>query len=136
MLNLLRYLGNDLQIPLVAVGVKEALQVIHSDDQLANRFEPFALPRWEYGVELTDLLASFEYTLPLRRPSSLANPVLAHRVVAMSQGILGEIVTLITRSAEMAVITGVERIELETLERIDYLPPSQRRASAAAMRVD
>jgi hypothetical protein len=136
MLNLLRYLGNELQIPLVAVGVKEALQVIHSDDQLANRFEPFALPRWEYGVELNNLLASLEYTLPLHRSSSLTNPVFARRVIAMSEGILGEIVTLVTRSAEMAVKSGIERIEVETLDRIDYLPPSQRRASAAAMRVD
>jgi len=136
MLNLLRYLGNELQIPLVAVGVKEALQVIHSDDQLANRFEPFALPRWEYGAELNNLLASLERVLPLRRASSLTNPVFARRIANLSEGILGEIVTLLTRSAEMAVITGAERIELETLDRIDYLPPSQRRASAAAMRVD
>jgi hypothetical protein len=136
MLNLLKYLGNELQIPLVAVGVKEALQVIHSDDQLANRFEPFPLPRWDYGVELNNLLASFERTLPLRRRSSLTNPVFARRVLTMSEGILGEIVTLLTRSAEMAVIMGTERIELETLDRIDYLPPSQRRMSAAAMRVD
>lgn len=40
MLNLLRWLGNELQIPLVAVGTAEALRAIQSDDQLANRFEP------------------------------------------------------------------------------------------------
>ena len=39
-LNLLRWLGNELQIPLIAVGTAEALHAIHSDDQLANRFEP------------------------------------------------------------------------------------------------
>ena len=34
--NLLRWLGNELQIPLVAVGTAEALRAIQSDDQLAN----------------------------------------------------------------------------------------------------
>jgi hypothetical protein len=136
MLNLLRYLGNELQIPLVAVGVKEALQAIHSDDQLANRFEPFALPRWEHGGEFNSLLATFEYTLPLHRASALRDPAFATRVLAMSEGILGEIVTLITRSAELAVKTGAERIDLGILDRVNYLPPSQRRASATAMRVD
>lgn len=136
MLNLLRYLGNELKIPLVAVGVKEALQAIHSDDQLANRFEPYPLPRWTYGEEFNNLLASFQYTLPLHRASSLTDPVFADRVLALSEGILGEIVTLITRSAEVAVITGTECVDLKMLDRIDYLPPSQRRVSAAAMRVD
>ena len=136
MLNLFRFLGNELKIPLVAVGVKEALQAIHSDDQLANRFEPFALPRWEHGAEFNNLLATFEYTLPLQRASSLRDSAFATRVLAMSEGILGEIVTLITRSAELAVKTGAERIDLGVLDRVNYLPPSQRRASATAMRID
>lgn len=136
MLNLLRYLGNELQIPLVAVGVKEALQVIHSDDQLANRFEPFPLPRWQDDDELRNLLASFERVLPLRRPSGLANPIMTRRLIALSEGILGEIVTLLIRAAEMAVRTGTERIEPAMLDRIDYMAPSERRMSAVAMRVD
>lgn len=136
MLNILKNLGNDLQIPIVAAGTKDALQVIHSDDQLANRFEPFPLPRWRDDDELQDLLASFERVLPLRQPSDLANPVMTRRLIALSEGILGEIVALLVRSAEMAVRTGSERIDVAMLEAIDYLPPSARRASAIAMRVD
>jgi hypothetical protein len=136
MLNLLKNLGNDLQIPLVGVGTKDALQVIHSDDQLANRFEPFPLPRWQDDAELQDLLASFERTLPLRLPSDLTNPVLTRRIVALSEGILGEIVALLVRAAETAVRTGKERIDVAMFDTIDFLPPSVRRASAPAMRVD
>lgn len=44
-LNLIRFLGNELRIPLVGVGTREAYLAIRSDDQLENRFEPFALPR-------------------------------------------------------------------------------------------
>ncbi len=42
-LNVLRYLGNQLRIPLVGVGTQEAYLAIRSDEQLENRFEPFTL---------------------------------------------------------------------------------------------
>ncbi len=44
-LNLLRFLGNELRIPLVGVGTRDAYLAIRSDDQLENRFEPMMLPR-------------------------------------------------------------------------------------------
>lgn len=72
LLNLLRYLGNELRIPLVCLGTREAYLVIRSDDQLENRFEPFFLLPWEDGPELGRLLASFEAVLPLREPSAWA----------------------------------------------------------------
>ena len=56
-LNLLRFLGNELRIPLVGVGTREAYLAIRSDDQLENRFEPFTLPRWEPDKAACTLLA-------------------------------------------------------------------------------
>ena len=44
LLNLLRYLGNELRIPLACLGTREAYLAIRTDDQLENRFEPFLLP--------------------------------------------------------------------------------------------
>jgi Cdc6-like AAA superfamily ATPase len=76
LLNLLRWLGNELQIPLVGVGTAEALHAIRSDDQLANRFEPVPLPLWTEGPEYLRLLSTLEALLPLRKPSGLAGPVL------------------------------------------------------------
>jgi hypothetical protein len=77
LLNLLRYLGNELRVPLVCLGTREAYLAIRSDDQLENRFEPFLLPPWEDGPELGRLLASFEAVLPLREPSGLGAPLCA-----------------------------------------------------------
>ena len=57
-LNLIRFLGNELRIPLVGVGTREAYLAIRSDDQLENRFEPFTLHRWEPDHEARSLLAS------------------------------------------------------------------------------
>jgi hypothetical protein len=58
-LNLIRFLGNELRIPLVGVGTHEAYLAIRSDDQLENRFGPFPLPRWQPDAEACSLLASF-----------------------------------------------------------------------------
>ena len=67
MLNLLRWLGNELQIPLVAVGTAEALHAIQSDDQLANRFEPVGLPPWREGEEYRQLLSTLEAVYDVQR---------------------------------------------------------------------
>lgn len=131
-LNLLRFLGNMLEIPIVGVGVKEALATMQADDQTANRFEPFVLPRWRPGEEYLTLLDSLEAILPLRAPSDLSDPALADRIMAMSEGILGEIVTVLTRSTEAAIQSGKERIDAAILRSIAFIPPSQRRHHAHA----
>jgi hypothetical protein len=49
-LNAIKYLSNQLRIPIVAVGTKDALRAIQSDPQMVNRFEPAAVPKWTRGV--------------------------------------------------------------------------------------
>ena len=39
-LNVLKYVGNELKIPLVGVGTIDALRAIQTDPQMVNRFEP------------------------------------------------------------------------------------------------
>ncbi len=130
MLNLLRWIGNELQIPIVAAGTAEALHAIQSDDQLANRFEPIALPRWTYSEEFRELLRTLEALLPLRQPSNLAKAALAQKVLAAAEGILGEIVAILTRAAVRAVTTRTEAITLEMIEGCGFLSPSERRRVA------
>lgn len=129
-LNVLKYLGNDLQIPLVGLGIKEALRAIQADPQLANRFEPAALPRWQMDQEFQRLLASFERALPLRKPSRLADVHLARKLLALSEGSLGELSALLTAAAVYAVKSGAERIDETVLAKIDWIPPSERRRQA------
>lgn len=130
MLNVLRWLGNELQISLVAAGTPEALPAIQSDEQLANRFEPVTLPTWQAGEEFRMLLATLEAVLPLRHASGLAEPALANRILATTEGVLGEIVTVITRAAVLVVSSGEERITVETLDQIAFTSPSARRRVA------
>jgi len=129
-LNVLKYLGNDLQIALVGLGTKEALRAIQADPQLANRFEPAALPPWQLDREFQMLLASFEQVLPLRKPSRLANEKIARKLLALSEGSLGELSVLLTSAAVYAVHSGAERINEKVLTAIDWVPPSERRRRA------
>lgn len=130
LLNLLRWLGNELQIPLVGVGTAEALRAIRSDDQLVNRFEPIPLPVWTEDDGYIRLLSTLEAVLPLRRPSGLAQRPLAGRIFALSEGVLGEIVALVTRAAVRAVMTGAEAITPKLLDEAGFTRPSDRRRVA------
>ena len=129
-LNVLKYLGNDLQIPLVGLGTKEALRAIQADPQLANRFEPVALRRWQLDQEFQMLLASFERALPLREPSRLADEHLARQLLMLSEGSLGELSTLLTIAAIYAIQSGAERIDETVLATLDWVAPSERRRHA------
>jgi type II secretory pathway predicted ATPase ExeA len=129
-LNLLRWLGNELQIPLVAVGTSEALRAIQSDDQLANRFTPFSLPPWRFDAEYLRLLNTLEALLPLREPSGLEEAAFAQKILTAAEGILGDVVNLVTTAAVAAVVTGEERIRIERIDDIGFIPPTERRRAA------
>lgn len=125
-LNAIKGLGSYLQIPIVASGTQEAFRVIHTDDQLANRFRSVYLPKWEYGVEYRRLLSTFEYTLALKEPSKLSEKEIAMEILRMSEGILGEMAAVITEAAVYAVRHNQESITLTTLQSIDWVLPSKR----------
>jgi len=126
-LNVLRFLGNELRIPLVGVGTREAYMAIRSDDQLENRFEPFALPRWEPNDEARALLASFAAAFPLRRRSMIDTEEMARYLLARSEGTIGELTRLLTDAAVAAIETGEEAINQRTLLVASYVGPTERR---------
>ena len=128
--NLLRWLGNELQISLIAVGTAEALHAVQSDDQLANRFEPVGLPPWREGSEYQQLLNTLEAVLPLRHPSDLSEAEIAHKILAKAEGILGEIVSVVSRAAVRAVSSGAEAITADLIDQTGFIAPSQRRRVA------
>jgi hypothetical protein len=126
-LNLIRFLGNELRIPLVGVGTREAYLAIRSDDQLENRFAPFTLPRWEADTGTCSLLASFAASFPLRRPSRIAATEMAAYLLTRSEGTIGELARLLTDAAVAAIESGEEAINQRTLLLAPYNGPSERR---------
>jgi type II secretory pathway predicted ATPase ExeA len=126
-LNVLKYLGNELQVPIVTVGTRDAFRALQTDSQLANRFEPVLLPRWEFDTDFLRLLASFERMLPLREPSLLHNTALSAKLFSMSEGYIGELSRLLTMAGVYAVESGKERIDEKVLNAIDWVSPSDRK---------
>jgi hypothetical protein len=126
-LNLIRFLGNELRIPIVGVGTEDAYRAIRSDDQLENRFRPFVLPRWQAGPELLTLLASFAATYPLRRPSPITSPEIADYLLSRTEGTIGEMAMLLGRAAIAAIESKEEAINATTLALADYDSPTERR---------
>lgn len=131
-LNALRHLGNDLRIPIIAVGTQEAHRAIRTDAQLANRFTPVELPLWELDQAYLRLLSSFEVMLPLKHPSGLAQPAMAQKIKELSEGLLGEISTILVNASVEAVRNGSEIITLELLSKIRFVPPRKRRLGSGA----
>jgi hypothetical protein len=126
-LNLLRFLGNQLRIPLVGVGTQDAYLAIRSDDQLEKRFQPFTLPRWQPDEDACSLLASFAAAFPLRRPSPIATTEMAGYLLTRSEGTIGELAQLLTDAAIAAIESGEEAINQRTLLIADYTGPTERR---------
>ncbi len=132
-LNVIKYLGNELQIPIIAIGTKDAFHAIQTDEQLANRFEPVVLPRWTMNADYLRLLASFEQVFALEHASSLVKPALARKILHISGGTIGEISSLLRRAAREAIERGTEQITPELLDSCGYMSPLQRRQAASAV---
>ncbi|MVN86566.1 AAA family ATPase [Deinococcus sp. HMF7620] len=126
----LRYLSNSLQLPLVAVGTQAALRAMQVDDQLSNRFEPLALPRWNNDDAWRTLIKRYEQTLPLQRPSRLHSRATADYLHFQSEGLLGELALTLKAAARKAIQSKVECIDLSLLQELKRPPPSERRGAA------
>jgi len=127
-MNALKYLSNELHIPLIGVGTREAVRAIQADPQLAGRFHRAQLPLWRLDREYRKLLASFERMLPLQRASGLAREPLATQLLAMTEGTIGELAALLKMAAIEAVRTHAERVDARVLAALEWEPPSTRHA--------
>lgn len=119
-LNVLKYLSNELMLPLVGAGIGTAFNAIQHDEQLASRFEPIGLPRWRMGEEYIRLLVTFERLLPLQKPSHLGEEKMAFKLLSLCEGSLGELTNILQRAANQAVDEQKECITLDLLGRLDY----------------
>jgi hypothetical protein len=126
-LNVIKFLSNELQIPIICAGTKDAFNAIQTDPQLANRFEPKVLPRWANDNEYKRLLLSFEKILPLRKESMLIENSISTNILNKSEGLIGEISRILELSAILAIESGKEKIDNQIINAIDYIPPAKRK---------
>jgi TniB protein len=127
-LNALRYLANELRISIVCLGTEEMMRVIRSVPSVENRFPPMVLPQWQSDHEFRKLLASFEKIIPLKHPSGLPRSSrMTTKLLARSEGTIGELKMLLAAAATDAMRNGTERINEEIIDRCNYTAPSARK---------
>ena len=111
-LNALRFLANDLKVPLVCAGTDLARQALLTDAQLAERFEALHLKPWKNDRVFAKLLKSLTRILPLRAASDLESEAVRARIFTLTNGVTARIFRLIETAAEEAVRSGRERLDL------------------------
>lgn len=124
---MIRYLINELKIPIVCSGLDKAVLALQTDHQLSNRFEAFHLPYWENGLEFRKFLHNYQKVLPLAEESNLATSHLADIIFRKTNATVGEFILLLEKSAVAALRNGGERIDEEAIENSGYVHPSGRR---------
>ena len=115
-LNLLKYLANELQCSVVALGTQDARTAMQSDPQISSRFRPLEFPRWREGEPLQRFLLAFERLLPLRQPSRLAERSASRLILDRSGGITGNIAEILVQAAQLAIRLEKEHIDLGMIE--------------------
>jgi hypothetical protein len=121
MLNLLRFLSNELRVSVVCFGAADAKEAISGDAQLARRFQEYEIPRWEANEEFQALVVAILRNLPLRQPSILSTRALK-RVLQISDGITARIFSILQEVAIQAIRSERECITDELIANIQ--PPS------------
>lgn len=124
-MNALKLLSNELCIPIVGVGTREAVRVLHTDPQHASRFDVAILPSWSLDKEFQRLLASFEQFLPLKQPSLLHKPDMAQRLHVISEGNIGNLHRLLVACAAQAIRSGKERIDMDIVDSNKWIRPTK-----------
>lgn len=125
-LNSIKYLGNELQISIIASGTEDLRRAVAIDGQIQNRFEEVILPKWQCNYEFKQLLRTFEAILPLAEPSNLSGKQLSRKLYALSEGAIGELSNLLERSAIFALQNHMECITEDVIERCGFVAPSAR----------
>lgn len=122
-LNLMKYLSNEAQVSILALGTNEATFALKSDRQLDTRFDKIVIPRWKYDVNFLRLLATFQQFLRLKEDPGLTRPEVSKEIYKMSHGVLGEVTKIIKLASVQAIESGVEKVTLKVLNEINYSSP-------------
>ncbi|WP_049973811.1 hypothetical protein [Azospirillum sp. B4] len=75
-------------------------------------------------------LARFVQSLELKQESNFRSKDLVGRIHGMAEGLTGETCKPMALAAETAIQIGVEVIDWETMDRVPWVMPSERRRVA------
>lgn len=125
--NALKSLGNETTITMVAAGIEDAYNAFNTDPQMSSRFTPETLPLWKANNEFGSLLATLELRAPLKEQSNLKDPQMMLAIHIRSEGTLGDMCDLVKELAVDAIRSKTERITLDRISSLPWVPPSKRK---------
>lgn len=118
-LNNLRWLINELRLPIVVFGTVEALDVFGGDDQLQRRFQAVRMANWFDDLAgFKQFVVLMERTLPLRKSGELGTGDALKVLLEASEGITSNLCRLIEDAAVAAIRDGDERVTVRLLREI------------------
>jgi hypothetical protein len=120
----LKSLGNELMIPIVGIGIKNASLVLSSSPELASRFDLITLQKWELDKNFRGLLSAFEKRLPLRKASQLHEKEKATLLYTISGGNLGNLHRLLIECSTYAINEDVEEITVDIIKKFKWVKPT------------
>lgn len=120
----IKFLMNELSLPILAFGTEKAGHGFGSDPHLDARFSQYTMPNWQADNTLANFLATYERVLPLRKASNLASKEKLALLAKIGGGVLGKIVTRIQNAALAAISDGTESISLDLLKKAVSRPTS------------
>lgn len=130
-LNMIRHLSTALRTSVVAAGLPQVEQALFHDAQLANRFRTFRLEPWGVDLRTARMVMSYERALGFAGESELGRHEVLTFLATRTEGLLGEIITLLRAGAEVARERKEDVISYAALQAADYVPPVDRFGRAA-----
>lgn len=122
-LNLIKYISNEADVSIVALGTNEASYVLKGDRQLDTRFDKMVIPKWQYNEDFLRLLATIEQILPLKNASNLIQEDISKQIFTLSHGIIGEVIKLLKLAAIDAIESRTETITEKSIKQLNYSSP-------------
>lgn len=129
-MNTIKYLSNELQIPIVVIGTGLALSPIQSDQQLGNRLEPFKLLNWEADREFARFLGGILKHLGVEPLPAVKSQKFCTQFIHMTDGLTGEIWALSVKVAEFMAEQGIAVLDEAVLEAVLWMRPQERREAS------
>lgn len=99
-----------------AFGTSLALSALGHDPQYVRRFEKYDLTPWAVNdAEYLNFLDTWEELAPLATPSNLSSAELSTYIHTKTNGVVGNIVSMLKGAACYGIQRGYEQITMETL---------------------
>lgn len=128
-LNGLKYLTNELQIPIVVIGTKKAEAAFQTDQQLGNRFKPHRLPLWDPDQDYLKFIIKLIKSKGFEYSENWLEERAINKVHVMTGGLTGETVSLINKVIRASSEAGHQQIDPHFLSEVQWTTPADRRVA-------